>query len=101
MSLTGEEGIGLFVCGEERFNFSVQKYDPDNLDRSYYTFQLKDSDAVTLNLDHQVGGVGCTAISVMNKYRVLPKPYEFSFTIKPFSAGEISPIELGKLNCIL
>ena len=96
MSLTNPEGIGLFVMGEELFNFSVQKFDPDNLDRSYYAFQLKDSDAVTLNLDHQVGGVGCTAISVMNKYRVLPGPYEFSFTLKPFSTGETSPMELGK-----
>jgi beta-galactosidase len=96
MSLTNKEGIGLLVTGEELFNFSAQKYDPDNLDRSYYAFQLQDSDAITLNLDHQVSGVGCTAISVMNKYRVLPEPFDFSFTIKPFSTGETNPIELGK-----
>jgi beta-galactosidase len=98
MSLTSREGIGLLVNGEKLFNFSVQKYDPDNLDRSYYAFQLQDSDAITLNLDHRVSGVGCTAISVMNKYRVMPGPYEFSFTLKPFSAAEDSPIELGKVK---
>ncbi len=98
MSLANREGIGLLVSGEETFNFSAQKYDPDNLDRSYYAFQLKDSDAITLNLDHLVGGVGCTAISVMNKYRVLPEPYEFSFTLIPYSAGEIKPGELAKLK---
>ncbi len=98
VSLTNKEGIGLLVTGVELFNFSAQIYDPDNLDRSYYAFQLKDSDAITLNLDHQVGGVGCTAISVMNKYRVLPIPYDFSFTFKPFSSGEISPIKLAKLK---
>jgi beta-galactosidase len=96
VSLTNKEGIGLLVTGEELFNFSAQIYDPDNLDRSYYAFQLKDPDAITLNLDHQVGGVGCTAISVMNKYRVLPIPYDFSFTFKPFSSGEISPTKLAK-----
>ena len=98
MSLTNKEGIGLLVTGEELFNFSAQKYDPDNLDRSYYAFQLQDSDAITLNLDHQVSGVGCTAISVMNKYRVLPEPFDFSFTIKPFSEEKITALELGKLK---
>ena len=98
MSLTNKEGIGLLVTGEELFNFSAQKYDPDNLDRSYYAFQLKDTDAITLNLDHRVSGVGCTAISVMNKYRVMPEPYEFSFSIKPFSTDEITAIELNKLK---
>ena len=96
MSLTSTEGIGLFVTGEELFNFSVQQYDPDNLDRSYYTFQLQDSDAITLNLDHRVTGVGCTAISVMNKYRVLPEPDCFSFAMQPYSTAERDPITLGK-----
>jgi beta-galactosidase len=98
MSLTSMEGIGLLVSGDDLFNFSAQKYDPDNLDRSYYAFQLQDSDAITLNLDHRVSGVGCTAISVMNKYRVLPGPYEFSFTLKPFSQGETGPKALVKLK---
>lgn len=72
VSLADHNGIGLQVTAGELFNFSVQKYDTDNLTRAYYTFQLKDSDAITLNLDHRVSGVGCTAISVLNKYRVLP-----------------------------
>jgi len=96
MSLTSNEGMGLFVTGDKLFHFSAQKYDPGNLDRSYYAFQLKDTDGITLNLDHRVSGVGCTAISVMNKYRVLPETYQFSFTIQPFSADKTDPIELGK-----
>jgi beta-galactosidase len=96
LSLVNPEGIGLFVTGEELFNFSVQQYETDNLDRSYYTFQLQESDAVTLNLDHRVTGVGCTAISVLNKYRVMPEPYCWSFTLLPFSLEEADPIKLGK-----
>lgn len=98
MSLTNKDGIGMLVTGKELFNFSAQKYDPDNLDRSYYAFQLKEPDAITLNLDHRVNGVGCTAISVMNKYRVMPEPYDFSFTIRPFSKEIISALELSKLK---
>ena len=98
MSLSNAEGIGLFVTGNKLFNFSAQKYDTENLSRAYYAFQLQDADAITLNLDHQISGVGGTAISILNKYRVLPKTYDFSFTIKPFSAEETSPLELGKLK---
>jgi beta-galactosidase len=96
LSLATTDGTGLFVSGEVLFNFSAQQYDPGNLDRSYYVFQLQESGAVTLNLDHRVSGVGCTAISVMNKYRVLPQPYDFSFTLQPFSTADTDPIELAK-----
>jgi beta-galactosidase len=98
MSLASDSGIGLFVTGKELFNFSAQQYNTDNLDRSYYAFQLQESDAITLNLDHRVTGVGCTAISVMNKYRVLPGPTDFEFSLKPFPTAEISPTELSKLK---
>jgi beta-galactosidase len=98
VSMTNADGIGLFVTGDKLFNFSAQKYDTDNLSRAYYAFQLKDSDGVTLNLDHKTSGVGGTAISVLNKYRVLPKTYKFSFSIKPYSADEITPVELGKIE---
>jgi beta-galactosidase len=98
MSLTSNEGIGLFVTADELFHFSAQKHDPDNLDRSYYAFQLKEGETITLNLDHRVTGVGCTAISVMHPYRVLPAPYVFSFTLTPYSSDEISPAELAKLK---
>ncbi len=96
VSLTNPEGIGLFVSGDDPFNFSAQKYDTENLSRAYYAFQLKESDAVTLNLDHKISGVGGTAISVLNKYRVLPREYEFTFRLRPFTMEEQSPIELGK-----
>lgn len=38
---------------------------------------------VTLNLDHRVTGVGGTANSVLNPYRVAPGEIEFTFRIKP------------------
>ena len=92
---TNPEGIGLFVSGDAPFNFSEQKYDTENLSRAYYAFQLQESDAVTLNLDHKISGVGGTAISVLNKYMVLPREYEFTFRLRPFTMAEQSPVELG------
>jgi len=81
--LSDKEGRGLDVRSNELFNFSAQKYSTANLDRAHYPFQLKEEDAVTLNLDHRVSGVGGTANSVLNPYRVAPGEFEFTFTIKP------------------
>lgn len=66
---------------------STQIYDTDNLDRAWFTYQLKEAEAITLNLDPKVSGVGCTAISVLNQYRVLPEKFEFTFHLKPFTKG--------------
>lgn len=81
--LSNKEGSGLHVISDELFNISAQKYTTENLDRAHYTFLLKEEESVTLNLDHQVSGVGGTANSVLNPYRVAPGEFDFTFTIKP------------------
>ena len=83
-SISDPNGFGLLIKGDQMFNTSAQMYDTDNMTRAYYRPQLKEVDYVTLNLDHKVSGVGCTAISILNKYRVLPQEYKFTFYIKPF-----------------
>ncbi|KAA5821860.1 DUF4981 domain-containing protein [Algibacter amylolyticus] len=83
-SISDNSGYGLLINSNETFNTSAQMYDTDNMTRAYYQRQLKDVDYVTLNLDHKTSGVGGTAISILNEYRVLPKAYEFTFYIKPF-----------------
>ena len=83
ISLKDGEGRGLLVSGEELFHASAHKYSMENLTRAFYRFQLKESDSVTLNLDHRVSGVGGTAIMLLNQYRVLPGPARFTFHLKP------------------
>ncbi len=85
VSLTDDSGNGLYVRGDDTFNTSAQKYTTDNMARAYYPFQLKEEDVVTLNLDHKVSGVGGTAITLLNSYRVLPGDYSFTFYIRPIS----------------
>ena len=81
--LSDKEGTGLHISAPQTFHASAQKYSTENLDRAHYPFQLKDEKLVTLNLDHQVTGVGGTARSVLNPYRVAPGDFEFSFTLEP------------------
>ena len=81
--LSDKEGTGLHISAPQTFHASAQKYTTDNLDRAHYPFQLKDEKLVILNLDHRVTGVGGTARSVLNPYRVAPGDFEFSFTLEP------------------
>jgi beta-galactosidase len=83
--LSDHEGTGLYISAPQTFDVSAQKYTTDNLDRAHYPFQLIEQDVVTLNLDHRVTGVGGTANSVLNPYRVAPGEFQFSFTLKPLN----------------
>lgn len=82
-SISDGSGSGLLVRGDGPFNASAQKYSTDNLDRAHYTFQLKEDETVTLNLDHRVTGVGGTANSVLNPFQVMPDEYAFTFSLEP------------------
>jgi beta-galactosidase len=84
VQLEDTNGIGLEFSGESLFNFSAQAYSTDNLTRARYPYQLKIIDGITFNFDYATSGVGCTAISVLNQYRVLPQVYNFSLSIRPY-----------------
>ena len=77
-------GLGILFSGDQLFNFSAQVYDTDQLTRAQYPYQLKKSDGITFDFDYATSGVGCTAISVLNEYRVYPKVYTFVSKIKPY-----------------
>jgi beta-galactosidase len=84
VTFENKEGVGLTISGSQLFNFSVQTYDTENLTRAQYPYQLKPSDVINFNFDYATSGVGCTAISVLNEYRVLPGVYSFVSKVKPF-----------------
>ena len=71
-------------------NVNVSNYDPDNIDRANYGFQLKKANYVTLNIDHKITGVGGTPVPVRLKYRTWPDVYDYTISIKPFSGKDTS-----------
>jgi beta-galactosidase len=88
VTFENKEGIGVTFSGDQLFNFSAQIYDTDHLTRAQYPYQLKPAGAITFNFDYATSGVGCTAISVLNEYRVLPKVYSFVSRVKPYKLKE-------------
>jgi beta-galactosidase len=83
VELTDNEGVGLRFSGNAWFNFNAYPYTTENLTKATYPYQLKASDdGITFNFDYATSGVGCTAISVLNQYRVFPQQFHFKTIIQ-------------------
>ncbi|MDR3261279.1 MAG: DUF4981 domain-containing protein [Tannerella sp.] len=81
--MTDPEGIGLQFKVNEHFNFNAYPYSTENLTKAMYTFQLQEQDGITFNLDYATSGVGCTARSIFDAYRVMPQTYKREIIISP------------------
>ncbi len=84
VKLETADGTGLQFSGSDIFNFSAQPYNIENLSRSRYPYQLQPMEGYTFNFDYATSGVGCTAISVLDQYRVLPQVYHYRMQVKPY-----------------
>jgi len=83
LRMTDDQGRGLEFSMDEYFNFNAYPFTTENLTKALYTYHLKESGSVTLNLDYATTGVGCTARPVMSAYRVYPQAWSRRITISP------------------
>ncbi|MFP4621095.1 MAG: glycoside hydrolase family 2 TIM barrel-domain containing protein [Bacteroidales bacterium] len=97
-ALTNEEGIGMYISGDALLNFSARNFSLDNLTRAQYTFQLKDHDGTIVNMDHKVSGVGGTPVKTLEKYRVMPKTYQYTIYLCPFDQSEEDPESIYRIQ---
>jgi beta-galactosidase len=78
------DGFGIEFKGEHPFNLSAQALDTNILRRARSQYQLKPHDFITFNFEYATSEVGCTAVSVLNQYRVLPNVYQFTIKARPY-----------------
>ena len=76
------KGNGIRFSMDRLFNFNAYNYSTENLTKAVYTYQLEKQDGVTLNLDYNTTGVGCTACFVLPGFQVKPTRYERNLTIQ-------------------
>lgn len=57
-ALTNRHGNGLLVVPQRPINFSARHYTRENIHASQHCNELQRSDDITLNLDHQLLGLG-------------------------------------------
>jgi beta-galactosidase len=94
-SVHTNEEVGLFIQFDKPLNVSLQKWETENLSRALLIPQLKSFDGLTLNIDPRVSGVGCTAVSILNKYRVFPSEVTYMVRFIPFDVKETDPVDLS------
>ena len=87
-------GKGLAFISDDVMNVSINPY--SNLETSWYPYQLKRKENVTLNIDHHVSGIGETPITVRHAWRTYPDEYHYRVRIKPFDGTKEKLVELGR-----
>lgn len=83
VKMTHTDGSGIQFKANRLFNFNAYPYSTGNLTKAMYTYQLQQQDGITFNFDYATSGVGCTARSILNAYRVQPQAYEREIHISP------------------
>ena len=81
LEITHRSGTGIKIESEELMNFTLDPY--SNLKDSWYPYQLKRAENLTLSIDHRVSGVGGTPITVRHQFRTYPDEYHYRIRIQP------------------
>lgn len=98
-ALSNKANKGILVTGAQPINFSVSPYSLENLERAKHTYELKQRDVFTVNVDLKQMGVGgdntWSAIAEPHKeYLITPGTYEYSFYITPLTGKKVNAKEI-------
>ena len=100
LSLTSEKSkAGSFVTMPEPFNFSIYKYDDDNLTAARRINQLEPRDFLTVNIDYKQAPIGTATCGpgVDEKYVIGNQVYEYTVLLRAFDKTQ-DPIELTRFQ---
>jgi beta-galactosidase len=77
-----ESGAGFAFYSDHLMNVAIDPY--ENLDSTWYPYQLRRSEYPVLSIDHKVTGVGGTPVTAREEYRTYPTRYSYTIYFKPF-----------------
>ncbi|MFW0764479.1 beta-galactosidase subunit alpha [Trabulsiella odontotermitis] len=88
-SLTNRHGCGLLVVPQAPIHFSAWHYHAEDLHAAQHCNELIRRDDITLNLDHQLLGLGSNSwgSEVLDSWRVWFTPFRYGFTLLPLDGG--------------
>lgn len=103
-AFTNIEGTGLLVVGLEPLSLSALHYtiadlDPGAVKLFRHTYDLKERDLVSVNIDHRQMGVGgdtSWGARPHPEFSLPPQEYIYKFRLRAFSVDENDPMELSK-----
>ena len=85
------------VSPQRPINFSAWHYTQENIHAAQHCNELQRSDDITLNLDHQLLGLGSNSwgSEVLDSWRVWFRDFSYGFTLLPVSGGEATTQSLA------
>jgi len=88
------------VKPQQDINFSAWFCTNENLHAAQHTIELEKSGYITLNLDHQVMGLGSNSwgSEVLDSYRVYMDTFCYGLTLMPLQAGDCSAQAMAAHN---
>ncbi|EOC9365608.1 beta-galactosidase subunit alpha [Enterobacter asburiae] len=97
-TLANRHGSGLLVVPEQPIHFSAWHYTAENIHAAQHCNELRRSDDITLNLDHQVLGLGSNSwgSEVLDTWRVWFRPFRYGFTLLPLEGGQTAAQTLAR-----
>ncbi len=99
LEIINRNGTGIRFESGGRMDFTIDPY--ENLEDTWYPYQLKRSENITLDLDHRVSGVGGTPVTVRHRFRTYPDEYHYTLTIRPAGYDQgMNPAKVIKENAV-
>ncbi|MEC0267171.1 glycoside hydrolase family 2 TIM barrel-domain containing protein [Paenibacillus anseongense] len=98
-TVTNTLGTGLFIGGMPMFDVSASHYATANVTRAKHTTDLVHLQETIVNMDYQqapIGNHSCGEAPPLDRYLLHPKETTFELRLKPFSARDVSPMQLSK-----
>ncbi|MBB1202637.1 beta-galactosidase subunit alpha [Enterobacteriaceae bacterium 89] len=88
-ALTNRSGAGLLVMAEQPLHFSAWPYTGEAIHAARHCNELERSGFITLNLDHQLLGLGSNSwgSEVLDSWRVWFRDFRYGFTLLPTSGN--------------
>jgi beta-galactosidase len=93
LTLTDETGVGWLAVGDPLLSVSAWPFRQDALERAEHTFELRQRNEITLNLDLKqmgVGGDNSWGARPHEPYTLPAVSYSYSFRLTPLSGLESS-----------
>ena len=92
-SVYARTGHGLFFASDSTFTFNAQHYSAETLTKTRHDYELTPDERTFIYIDYKQSGCGSNSCgpSLLEKYRLSEKEFEFTFSLKPVVYGECDP----------
>ena len=100
LSLRDKTGNGIFIQPRQPLNFSQWPYSSQMLQQAQHIDELTPDSCLTLNLDHQIMGLGSNSwgSEVLDSYRVYFTAFRYGFTMLPFRQQDTDSLSLAQFS---